>query len=63
MAKVEIVFDGKAVTHRSRVEPRVATYCDCGAPLAGFAGVITCSACGRSFAVSRMPLGVLAAPS
>ena len=40
-----------------RAEPRIATYCDCGAPVAGFPGVVKCGTCGRLWSLARMMCG------
>lgn len=40
---------------------RLATFCDCGNHLVGFAnGILVCD-CGLAFSVSRLPLGKLTA--
>ena len=41
----------------SKPEQRIATWCDCGKPVAGFAGTVIRCECGLLWSVARMLVG------
>lgn len=51
---------GKSAEQRialSKPEQRIATWCDCGKPVAGFAGTVIRCECGLLWSVARMLVG------